>query len=375
MSDEAIALYAASYDDANMVYATRFVAPDPFVFVQAGGRRTIAVTDLEFGRARETAQVDEVLRLAELEAELRTSGVDKPGPADVIARLLRRAGANRVTVPANFWLLLADGLRDRGIEVAAKAGPFFESRQVKTAEEIRHIEASLRIAEGALETAANVLRESRIDGDRILFEGETLTSELLRGRINSTIASRDAVAGHTIVAGGDQACDPHESGHGPLRPHQTIVVDIFPRSLSTLYWGDMTRTFVKGRASAEVKRLYATVERGQQLGFERVRAGADGKAVHQEICDLFDREGYKTEPRGAKTVGFFHGTGHGLGLDIHEPPSIGKKGTPLPEGTVVTVEPGLYYFGLGGVRIEDVVRVQAGGCRVLSRYPRFLEIE
>lgn len=375
MSDEALALYAASYDDANMVYATRFVAPDPFVFVQAGGRKTIAVSDLEFGRARATAQVDEVLRLADIEEQLRTSGVKTPGPADVMAHLLRRAGASRVTVPANFWLHLGDSLREQGIRITAKHGPFFESRQVKTAEEIRYIEASLRITEEALDTAAQVLRESRIDGDRILFEGEPLTSEILRGRINASIASRNAVAGHTIVASGDQACDPHESGHGPLRPHETIVIDVFPRSLATLYWGDMTRTFVKGRASKDVRRLYATVERGQQLGFERIRAGADGKAVHKEICEFFEREGYKTGPRDGKTVGFFHGTGHGLGLDIHEPPSVGKKGTILPEGAVVTVEPGLYYFGIGGVRIEDVVVVETGGCRLLSRYPRFLEIE
>lgn len=375
MSEESIALYAASYDDANLAYATRFVAPDPFIFVQVGGRRTIAVSDLEFGRARETAQVDDVLRVAELEEELRSSGVETPGPADVMARLLRRAGASRVTVPANFWLELADGLRERGIEVRAKPNPFFEARQVKTPGEVRDIEASLRITEEALAVAARVLRESRIDGDLILFEGEPLTSERLRGCINASVASRNAVAGHTIVAGGDHACDPHESGHGLLRPHQTIVVDIFPRSLSTLYWGDMTRTFVKGRASPEVRRLYATVERGQQLGFERIRAGADGKAIHRAICDFFEREGYRTGPQNGKIVGFFHGTGHGLGLDIHEPPSLGKKGTALPEGTVVTVEPGLYYFGLGGVRIEDVVVVETGGCRLLSRFPRILEIE
>ena len=376
MSDPgAIAMYAASGDDANLYYATRFGAPDPFVFVQAGGVRTIAVSDLEFGRARENATVDEVLRAVEIEEELKKSGVEKPGPADLLAHLLKRRGARSVTVPANFWTQIADELRARGVEVRAKAGAFFERRAIKTPDEVRHLEASLRITEGALDTAARILRESKIAGDRLLFEGEPLTSEILRGRINAFIASRDAVAGPTIVAGGDQACDPHDSGRGPLRPNQTIVVDIFPRSLATMYWGDMTRTFVKGRASAEVKKLYKAVERGQQIGFDRVKAGADGKAVHQEICQYFERDGYKTEPRGGKMVGFFHGTGHGLGLDIHEAPSIGKRGTPLEEGAVVTVEPGLYYFGLGGVRIEDVVLVESGGCRLLSRYPRVLEID
>ncbi|HLG41955.1 MAG TPA: Xaa-Pro peptidase family protein [Planctomycetota bacterium] len=352
MSDPgAIAMYAASGDDANLYYATRFGAPDPFVFVQAGGVRTIAVSDLEFGRARENATVDEVLRAVEIEEELKKSGVEKPGPADLLAHLLKRRGARSVTVPANFWTQIADELRARGVEVRAKAGAFFERRAIKTPDEVRHLEASLRITEGALDTAARILRESKIAGDRLLFEGEPLTSEILRGRINAFIASRDAVAG------------------------PTIVVDIFPRSLATMYWGDMTRTFVKGRASAEVKKLYKAVERGQQIGFDRVKAGADGKAVHQEICQYFERDGYKTEPRGGKMVGFFHGTGHGLGLDIHEAPSIGKRGTPLEEGAVVTVEPGLYYFGLGGVRIEDVVLVESGGCRLLSRYPRVLEID
>jgi Xaa-Pro aminopeptidase len=179
---------------------------------------------------------------------------------------------------------------------------------------------------------------------------------------------------HTICAPGDQAVDPHEEGHGPIRANQPVVMDIFPRSEKTGYFGDLTRTVVRGRASFALHELYAIVHEGVRLGHRMLRPGVEGMKIHRAIQDLFERQGYRTGLRGGRMQGFFHGTGHGLGLEIHEAPSIGKRPCVMRAGHVVTVEPGLYYLGLGGVRIEDVALVTANGSRCLTRVPKILEI-
>jgi Xaa-Pro aminopeptidase len=182
------------------------------------------------------------------------------------------------------------------------------------------------------------------------------------------------VPSHTICAPGDQAVDPHEEGHGPIRANQPVVMDIFPRSESTGYFGDLTRTVVRGRASARLHEVYAIVHEGVRLGHSRIRDGVEGSEIHREIQALFERHGYRTGVRGGRMQGFFHGTGHGLGLEIHEAPSISVRPSLLRAGHVVTVEPGLYYLGLGGVRIEDVALVGRRGSRNLTRVPKQLEI-
>ena len=157
------------------------------------------------------------------------------------------------------------------------------------------------------------------------------------------------------MAGGKQGCDPHEPGYGLLRAHEPIILDIFPRSQKTGYFGDITRTVVRGRASEAVRKLYATVHQGQQIAFKKVRAGVSTAEVHRAVQDYFQQEGYRTGRHRGRMQGFFHGTGHGLGLEIHESPRLGTTSTGvLRAGQVVTVEPGLYYPEIGGVRLEDV---------------------
>jgi Xaa-Pro aminopeptidase len=177
---------------------------------------------------------------------------------------------------------------------------------------------------------------------------------------------------NTIVAGGDQACDPHERGFGPLKADSLIILDIFPRDAKSGYFGDMTRTVVRGRASAEQRRLWETVREGQEMALKKMKPGVDGLNLHNEVKQLFADRGYPTEVRAGRQVGFFHGTGHGLGLEIHEFPRFQK--TVFKPGQTLTVEPGLYYPGLGGVRIEDVVVVTKSGTRLLSRFEKRLEI-
>jgi Xaa-Pro aminopeptidase len=184
----------------------------------------------------------------------------------------------------------------------------------------------------------------------------------------------DCVAQHTIVACGDDACDPHNEGSGPFRAHEAIVMDVFPKSSENGYYADITRTVVKGKPSDALRRVYDTVLEGQEMGLAMVKAGGSGKAIHTAIHDLFERAGYKTGVINERMQGFFHGTGHGVGLEIHEAPRISRVDDTLQPGHVVTVEPGLYYPGIGGVRIEDTVLVTNNGYENLTTFPKFFEV-
>ena len=176
------------------------------------------------------------------------------------------------------------------------------------------------------------------------------------------------------MAGGDQACDPHEQGAGPLQANSLLIVDIFPRDEATGYFGDMTRTYLKGSATLDQRALVSAVRSAQALALARIADGVDGRDVHEAVLNRFADAGYQTGKDGDGFRGFFHGTGHGLGLEIHEEPRVSKGSCVLGTDMVVTVEPGLYYPGLGGCRIEDVVRVVSGGVEMLSDHPLDWEI-
>ncbi|HEY8151096.1 MAG TPA: Xaa-Pro peptidase family protein [Vicinamibacteria bacterium] len=367
-------LYAASETDADILYPTGFLAPDPFLFVQRGRRRLLVMSDLEMDRARAQARVDEVRSWSAV-AKAEEAAGGKATPAAVIARALRGLGIRRAEVPRSFSLGLAMDLDARGIRLEVGPDPFWPEREVKRPDEVRAIQAALRAAEAGLEAGLAALRATRVGRDGWLrWRGRRFTAEELRAAVNERIMALGCVPAHTICAPGDQAVDPHEEGHGPIRAHTPIVMDIFPRSESTGYFGDLTRTVVRGRASERLQEVYALVREGVRLGHRRVRPRASGRAIHREIQDLFTARGYPTGMRDGRMQGFFHGTGHGLGLQVHEPPSISVRPSVLRAGHVVTVEPGLYYLGLGGVRIEDVALVTRSGSRNLTRVPKILEI-
>jgi Xaa-Pro aminopeptidase len=367
-------LYAASEKDADILYPTGFFAPDPFLFIQSGKKKMLVMSDLEMDRAKAQARVDRVLSWSRFQKAIEAEG-KKPSAADVIARVLMDLGLRRVDVPRSFPLGLAMELDERGLRLDVVPDPFWPEREIKRAEEVRAIEASLRAAEAGLQAGIQALQSCRIGRDGYLHRGgRRFTAGDLRAAVNSRILAEGCVPSHTICAPGDQAVDPHEEGHGPIRAHRPVVMDIFPRSDRTGYFGDLTRTVVRGKASARLHEVYAIVHEGVRLGHRRVAPGASGRKIHEEIQALFDRQGYKTGVVNGRMQGFFHGTGHGLGLDIHEAPSISKRPCVLRAGHVVTVEPGLYYLGLGGVRIEDVALVTEGGSRNLTRVPKVLEI-
>lgn len=371
---EAILIVAASTINADMYYASRFLAPDPFIFLQKGARKWIAVSDLELDRARAQADVTEVLPLSRFSERLREQGSPEPGPVDLLAEILKELGINSLVVPASFGLELAESLRAGGYRVDFKKDPFWDERLRKSPEEISFLAQALRATEEVLALALETLRQCTIR-DGLLYQGsQPLTAESLRRQIHHGLLDRDCVAEQTIVACGDQGCDPHEEGKGPLLPHQSIILDIFPRSLASRYHADITRTVVKGTPSDGLKKLFDGVIAAQEEAFSRIRAGVTGQEVHEAVSSCFERLGLKTGEVSGRRQGFFHGTGHGLGLDVHELPRLGKGGGPLEAGNVVTVEPGLYCPGIGGVRLEDVVVVREAGCENLTRAPKFLQL-
>lgn len=369
-------IYSASESDANMLWATRFFAPDPFIFIEKRGRRTLVMSDLEIDRAKDQASVDKVLAYSDYVRRLGAKTKTAPVLADVLLEIFRDLKVSSVSVPSTFPLGLADQLRRKRVRVVAQPDPFWTDREIKTAEEVRDIADSLRAAEAGIEAGIAAVRRTLIGKDGYLYlDGTQLTSEILKRVINTTIMSLGFVPSHSIVASGDQCVDPHNEGSGPIRANSSIIMDIFPRSQKTGFFGDITRTVVRGKASDRLKHAYRCVQEGQEIGFRRIRDGVNAYDIHMEILNHFKSEGFETGPKDGRMQGFFHGTGHGLGLDIHEAPGINARhATRLRTGHVVTVEPGLYYTGMGGVRLEDVVLVSKTGCANLVNLPKVLEV-
>jgi Xaa-Pro aminopeptidase len=375
---EACLIIAASEQDSNLYYATRFLAPDAFIFLQSQSKKSLLMSDLELDRAKAQATVDEVLSYSDYEAKAKAELGAAPTLIQTLSLLLRERGVTRLLVPATFPLISADGLRAAGFTVEAQADPYFPERLVKRPDEIAAITAAQRATEAAVDGAIQLIAASRVKGDLLMTASNgadvPLTSERIKQVINLKLMELGYVAQHTIVACGRQACDPHNEGSGPLRAHQPIILDVFPRSSDTRYFADMTRTVVKGRASDGQKRLYDLVRQGQELAIGRVKAGADGQAIHEAILELFEKAGCRTGLIDGRMQGYFHGTGHGVGLDIHEPPRISRSGSRLETGHVVTVEPGHYSPDLAAVRLEDLVVVTETGCTNLTTFPKVLEV-
>ena len=232
-----------------------------------------------------------------------------------------------------------------------------------------------RAAVRGLRAAIAMIGRSRIAGNGALrLDGRPLTSERVRARIQEELFALDCLGRDTIVAGGAQAADPHERGRGPLYAHELIVIDIFPQHMGNGYWGDLTRTVIKGRPRPDQRRMYQAVKAAQRRALTLVRPGVALARVHREVQRELDRRGFQTGETDGVPSGFIHGTGHGVGLEVHEAPTLGTAPGRLRRGNVVTIEPGLYYPGVGGVRIEDTIVVTPGGCRPLARCGNVFEV-
>ena len=371
---DALLIVAASEVDANLFYATRFLAPDPFIFLWHGDEKILLMSDLELDRARAQASVDTVLPIRHYEDRAKASGIERPTSLDALWELLQERRITSVQVPGSFGIDHADRLRQRGMTLHVKPEPFFEERLVKSLTEVEAISQAMARTEAAMEAAIAAIREAEVRDGLLWWRDGVLTAEAIRRLIARQLLDDGLIAQHTIVACGEDGCDPHNEGRGRLRPECSIIIDIFPQDLTSRYYADITRTVVKGKASDTLRRMYDAVAAGQQCALRLIRDGANGEAIHHEVQETIAKSGFQTGEVNGRMQGFFHGTGHGLGLEVHELPRLSKVEATLRSGNVVTVEPGLYYPGVGGVRIEDVVVVTETGCRNLTTYPKELEV-
>ncbi len=366
-------MFADSERSANMLYAAGLFIPDPFVWAQVATETLVIVSPLEYGRVcREICPGTRVLSFAEARKRFNLRDLK---PASQIAGLSRYFKLKSWQAPRDFPLALARQLDRRKVAVRPAKDAFFPERERKTAAEVEKIRQGVQLAEAGLNVALEILRHAQIARGKIRWQRRELSAEILRGEIDAAISRLGGLAAQTIVAPGIQGADPHHRGRGPIRPGEPIIIDIFPRVAATGYFGDLTRTVLKGKAPEHVRRAYNAVRQARDAAKDKIRAGASARNVHRRAAEILAEAGFKTDKNAKPPRGFFHGTGHGLGLEVHEAPRLSDVEITLQPGHVVTVEPGLYYPEWGGVRLEDVVCVEDDGCRTLTSVPSFLEID
>jgi Xaa-Pro aminopeptidase len=369
-------LLDAASGDSDQYYLSGFDAPDPFITLYDGDVRLLFARSLEYGRAQAESRAATVQRYTDFDHEDKIDEFgQQEAAARVVAEFLRSHGVDSVAVPPRFPLQTADGLREQDITVAPdERGAVTGIRAIKTDEEIEHVRVAQRANEAAMGRAEDLLAGAEVAEDgRLLIDGESLTSERVRQAIEMELLAHGCGLDDTIVACGRDAADPHDRGSGPIRTDDPVIVDIFPRDKTTKYHADMTRTFCRGDPGETIREWYDLTARAKEAALETIEPGVTGAAVHEAAASVYADAGLPTLSSDPSTeTGFIHSTGHGVGLDVHEQPSVGPGGDELEAGHVITVEPGLYDPEVGGVRIEDIVVVTDDGYENLTEYPERL---
>jgi Xaa-Pro aminopeptidase len=370
---EAILLYGESYHHPTILWRTGFLAPDPVIYIEAAGQGTLLASPLELTRAQKQAKVDRVRSVDDFGwTEIRRKEGELRADATVIARMLEELGISRVRVEPDFPLALAQELQAGDVEVVTDAELFGDGRRRKNVDEVEAVRATQGAAQAAVERARTLLREAAVRDGMLYHGGEPVTSSTLIAAIEAELLSRGCAADGTIATGGPGSADPHATDTGHLAADQPVIIDIFPQHKGTRYYGDITRTFVVGTPSETWLRMYDAVHRAYQAALDAVRPGVAGRDVHLAACQVLYDAGFSTLVDGLQREGVAqmnHGTGHGLGLEVHEAPRVSDAPSVLQPGDVITIEPGLYHPAHGGVRIEDTVVVTEDGYRNLTDYP------
>lgn len=366
MSD-ALLLVGDSETNQNLYYKTHFLAGDPFVYFEHGDRRVLVVGGMERGRAEKESIVPEIRTFEDFNFRQLVSELGDRTRA--FATMLQRLteGAGEITVEGTFPVMYADALRAQGVTLRVDNDLLDTERRTKSEEEVDAIERAQAATERAVAHAFEILSSSETHDSILHYNGVPLTAERLRTEIETLLVRDGMVPVTPIVAPGPGASDPHWLGEGPIRAGQAIVFDVFPRDKASRYYADMTRTVVRGEPEPQLQAMFDAVVAGQEAAFGMIRAGANGREVHEATAQAMRDAGFDREDDGPR---YIHSTGHGVGLNIHEGPGLGTRDDELREGDVITVEPGLYDPEIGGVRMEDMVVVTADGYRNLTNFPK-----
>jgi Xaa-Pro aminopeptidase len=370
-----VLIYADSIRSPEMRHEVPVPIPDPFLYAEKGDRRIVILHSLEIARVRADAPELEIIPNEQLGSdELYSQGLRGwQVVLELGLRACRELGIVSATVPESFPLGHADHLRANGIELTVDRDLFDNRRRSKNETELRGIRNAQRACEAALDASRDLLRRAQTNGAGLEVDGRPLTCERLKRVIEDVFADRDVEGSDMIVSHGPQTAVGHNAGSGQIAPNEPIVFDLFPRDRATGCYADMTRTYVVGEPPDEVKNWHRLVKEALDASTADVKPGVNGRRLYEKVCDIFQDAGYKTQlnktPGEVLEDGFFHGLGHGVGLEVHESPSMGRVGDDLVAGDVVTVEPGLYRSGFGGLRLEDLVLVTDDGYEVITNYP------
>ncbi|HXF98312.1 MAG TPA: M24 family metallopeptidase [Gaiellaceae bacterium] len=349
--------------------------PDPFTYAELDGRRVVAINSMEATRVEALGLGLEVRPTEEFGAdELRRSGLDPHRvEVELALRVARGLGIERAAVPRSFPLGIADALRGAGVELTVDQKLFDDRRRRKSPQELAGIRRALRAAEAGVAAARDLLARAEPGDGTLVLEGARLTCELLKERVQAAFLAHGALALEMVVSHGPQTAVGHDMGSGPVGRDDVVVLDLFPVDLESGCYADLTRTVFVGKPPGELRAWHDLCLEALELAVAGVRAGAHGGELHRQVCDFFAGHGFPTQlTKEAGQVlrdGFYHGLGHGVGLEVHEAPALGMVGEELVAGDVVAVEPGLYRYGLGGVRVEDLLLVTDGGCERLTDCP------
>ena len=362
-----------------LFHVTQFSVGDPVVFLEIAGEGTSCIVrDVELDRALDAVKADRIVVPADFTPEGGLSSDREVATAQAAAECLRRSGVSAVTGDRTLPLSFAHVLREAGIEVTCDLDFGVRERRQKSAEEIEKLRQSQAVTEEAILLACRMIARAEARESGVLFrDGAPLTSERVHAAINVFLMERGFSGPKYIVSGGSQGASCHHHGDGELHTGQPVIVDIFPTSQETHYCGDCTRTVVHGEIPPEIASMHEAVRAAKAAGCAAIRPGVTGAAVHaatvKELTDRGFHTGFPPDGAPDSFCTMHHGTGHGIGLEVHEPPLLDPAGVELLEGDALTVEPGLYRKDLGGVRVEDLVVVTANGIENLNRLPEGLE--
>lgn len=366
-------IFSNTKKDSDLLYLIGTHVPDNIAIVFDGRESIALVSALEINRLKNTSKINKFVSWDIVKSSLQSA---KNTDFDILRRFLQDLKLKAICVKQDFPIYLADQLRSANFEIIVAGFSILPQRLIKSDGEISEIRHTIDIVRQTFAQVENILSAASINGkNELVFEDEILTSERLRAMMETFCYQLGAIADDTIVACGIAACDPHNLGYGPLKANKFILIDFFPHLKTSGYYADVSRTFIKGKPTKEQTNLYNAVKTTHDTAIDMAYGGVQGKDIMVRTFEYFESKGYKSSNTTNPPHGMFHSLGHGFGLDIHEPPRIGMCDDMLQAGMVVTIEPGLYYQSIGGVRIEDDILVGNQSSKILTQIPHNWVIE